>query len=436
MIDGKPLTVTAPDAKTVVVTYPHVFGPGVGLLDLVTIAPKHKLADALAAGSFAKAWSADTPPSQMVSLGPFVLTEYHPGERLMFERNPRYWRRDERGVQLPYADRLTLELVPQQDAEIVRLQSGQSDFTQQALRATDIETLRPLADQQRVQILELGVSTEADSFVFNLRPEKWKADPRAPWMARKEFRQAISHAVDREAFGNTVFLGAAVPLHGPITPGNKRWFWPEVPRYDFSREKALALLARLGLKNRDADEWLEDEKGAEVRFHILTFSGNAVLERSAEVVSDALRRVGIAAEVEALEANAVRHRVFGGDFDTAYIQFTASDPDPALSRDFWGSDGSAHFWNPGQKTPATEWERQIDELMVKQAGTIDEAERRRLFNEVQRLFAENLPMIYFAAPRVYIGASARLMNLHPALTRPQLMWSVDTLALRPAGATQ
>ena len=46
---------------------------------------------------------------------------------------------------------------------------------------------------------------------------------------RKEFRQALSHAVDREAFSDAVFLGTAVPIHGPITPGNKEWFWPSVP---------------------------------------------------------------------------------------------------------------------------------------------------------------------------------------------------------------
>ena len=102
-----------------------------------------------------------------------------------------------------------------------------------------------------------------------------------------------------------------------------------------------------------------------------------------------------------------------------------------MSRDFWVSSGGRAFWNLGQKTPATEWERQIDELMARQAATLDDQERRRLFNEVQRLFAENLPMLYFAAPRVYIGASSRLMNLHPALTRPPLMWSVDTMALKP-----
>jgi peptide/nickel transport system substrate-binding protein len=429
-IEGKPLTVSAPDARTVVVTYPQVFGPGISLLDNVTIVPKHKLSDALAAGAFAKAWSASTPPNELVSIGPFLLTDYRPGERLIFERNPKYWRRDAQGVQLPYADKLTLELVPQQDAEMVRLQSGQSDFNQQSLRATDIETLRALAEQHRAQVVDLGIGTDADSFVFNLRPDKWKTDPRASWIGRKEFRQAVSHAVDRQVFADTVFLGAAVPLQGPVTPGNKRWFWPDVPTYSFSREKALALLATIGLKNRDQDEWLEDEQGHDARITVLTFRGNGVLERSAEFVTDALRKIGIAADVQALEPNAVRQRVVGGDFEAAYIQFAATDPDPALSRDFWSSDGSAHFWNPNQKTPGTEWERQIDELMVKQAGTNDELERRRLFNEVQRLFAENLPIVYFAAPRVYIGASARLMNLHASQNRPPLMWSADTLAVR------
>ena len=140
LVNGKPLAVATPDARTVVVTYPEVFGPGIRLLDLLPIMPKHKLAAALAAGKFTTAWAADTPPS-----GPRVARTVHaspntnPVSASIFERNPRYWRRDAQGVQLPYVDRLTIELVPAQDAELVRLQSGQSDFTQQPLRATDIE---------------------------------------------------------------------------------------------------------------------------------------------------------------------------------------------------------------------------------------------------------------------------------------------------------
>jgi peptide/nickel transport system substrate-binding protein len=94
------------------------------------------------------------------------------------------------------------------------------------------------------------------------------------------------------------------------------------------------------------------------------------------------------------------------------------------------SSGGAHFWNASQKTPATDWERQIDDLMARQAATIDEAERKRLFNEVQRLFSENLPMLHFAAARAYVGTSARLTNLSPALTRPPLLWSADTLGVK------
>jgi peptide/nickel transport system substrate-binding protein len=338
-------------------------------------------------------------------------------------------------VRLPYADRLTLEIVPDQDAEIVRLQAGQIDFMQQGLRAADIATLRPLESQGRVQVVDAGIGLDADSLVFNLRPDRWARDARSGWLPRREFRQAISHAVDREAFANTVFLGAAVPVHGPVTPGNTRWFWPSVPRYEFSTEKARGLLASIGLAQRDEDEWVEDAKGTDARLTLLTFRGNTVLERGAAVIGGDLRRVGIAVDVVPLEPNTVQQRLFAGDFDAMFVGFTASDPDPALSMDFWLSAGGSHFWHPGQNTPATDWERQIDELMTRQATRLDEAERRRLFNEVQRIFAENLPVLHFAAPRVFVGASARLVNLRVAPTRPPVMWSVDTLALRQTGLT-
>lgn len=433
---GEPLAVSAPDARTVVVSFPEVFAPGVRLLDNLPMLPKHKLQEAFDQGAFARAWTADTPPGELVSIGPFVLSEYTSGQRLVFDRNPRYWRQDERGVQLPYLDRLTLELVPDQDGEVVRLQSGRSDFMQQALRASDLATFRPLELEGKVHVEELGVSPDADAFIFNLRPERWAKDPRGSWFHRKEFRQAISHAVDREAFADAVFLGTAVPIHGPVTPGNREWFWPSLPRYEFSREKASALLNGLGLRNRDADEWLEDEGGLEARFTALVFRGNAVLERSAEILREDLRQVGVALDIVGLEPNSTIQRVVAGDFDSAFVQFTFSDLDPSGSKDFWLSNGSAHLWHIGQKTPATEWERQIDELMLQQSGTRDASERRRLFNDIQKLFAENLPIVYFAAPRVYIATSSRVRYQQPALTRPQLLWNAETLSVKDAETTR
>jgi peptide/nickel transport system substrate-binding protein len=429
-VGGRPLKVTASNPHTVVVEYPVVFGPGIRLLDNLPIMPRHKLEASLKDRTFGQVWAANTPPADLVSIGPFVLRQYKPGERLVYERNPHYWRKDARGVQLPYLDRLTFEIVPA-ESEIVRLQSGELDFLQDTVRPSDLETLRPLEREGRLQIQELGVTPNADALVFNLRPEKWSADARGAWFARKEFRQALSHAVDREAFANTVFLGAAVPIHGPITPGNTRWFWPSIPRYEHSLDKARALLQGIGLSNRDADEWLEDAHGNDARFSALVFSTNPAMQRGAAVLKDDFRKVGVQLDVVVLETNTVRTRVVTGDFDAAFVGFIA-DFDPAMSNDFWLSSGRAHFWNVGQKTPATDWERQIDELMAQQTATADEAERKRLFIDVQKIFAENLPALYFAAPRVFVVTSSRLVNLQPALIRPQLTWTADTIAVRDA----
>jgi peptide/nickel transport system substrate-binding protein len=430
LVGGKPLKASALDARTLVITYPAVFAPGIRLVDNLPIYPKHKMEAALRAGKFMEAWSPTTPPGDMPGLGPFVLTEYTAGQRLVYDRNPNYWRKDDQGVQLPYLDRIVLEIVPQQDAELVRLQSGQIDLVQQQLRADDIDTFRRLDEQGKARIFDLGVATEGDHFFFNLKPEKWAKDPRAAWLPRKEFRQAISHAVDREEFANTVYLGEGVPIHGPITPGNPDWFWPDIPRYQFSLDKARELLAGIGLANRDQDEWLEDDKGNEARFALEIFGGNAVIERTAQVVRDDLRRVGIAVDVVTLAPNQVIEHVYGGQFDAALVAFQFTDIDPANTLDYWMSSGSSHFWNRAQSSPATDWERQIDEIMQKQVVTEDMQERRRLFIEAQRIFSENLPMIYFAAPRVWIAVSPRVTTMMPGIIRPQVLWNPEVISIK------
>ncbi len=429
-VGGRPVAATVLDARTVRVEYAAPFGPGVRLLDNLPILPRHKLEAALAAGTFKDAWNAATPATDLVGMGPFQLARYEPGQRLVLARNPHYWRTAPDGARLPYLDEIVLEIVPDQNAEFVRLQSGEMDLLQQ-VRAEDIATIRPLVSDGKLQLLDLGVSTDPDVFFFNLRDPYWSKDPRRSWITTREWRQAISHAVNREALAETVFLGAAVPVWGPVTPGNREWFSPNVPRYPHSLETARTLLAGLGLENRDADEWLEDPKGTEARFTVLTFRGNLVLEREAAFVRDELKKVGVAVDVVALEQNTLVDRMLKGDFESIFFQYLASDLDPALSKDFWLSSGPAHIWNREQAKPATEWEAAIDDLMAKQAATTDPAERRRLFADVQRVFGEHVPALYFVAPRLYAAAATRVVNLTPALLRPQLLWAADTIAVTP-----
>jgi ABC-type transport system substrate-binding protein len=146
-------------------------------------------------------------------------------------------------------------------------------------------------DSETGRMAEVGVSLDPDVFFFNLRPAMWAKDPRRAWIFTDTFRKALNHAIDREAYANTVFLGAAVPVHGPVSPGNKTWFWPDLPRYAFDREKSSALLAELGLANRDADAFLEDAAGNEARFTLIHYKGNTAIERGAQVLKEGFERV-------------------------------------------------------------------------------------------------------------------------------------------------
>ena len=431
-VNGQPLKVTAPDARTVVVTLPSTFGPGIAILDNVAVLPKHKLQAALDSGRFAQALGPATPPADLVSLGPFMLKTYEAGQRMVFDRNPRYWKKDAAGIQLPYADQVVLEVVPDQNAELVRLQSGQIDMLQQQIRPEDVATLRPLVDQGRVRVIELGVGVDPDLFFFNLNSSFWEKDPRRAWITRKEFRKAISHAVDREAWANTVFLGAGVPIWGPITPGNKEWFSPNVPRYGFSVERAREVLAGIGLTNRDGDEWLEDANNTEARFTLLTYRGNSSLERGSALLREVLRPVGIAVDVVTLEQGSLQQRMLKGEFEAIMFFFSFTNLDPSMNLDLWLSSGSAHIWNLGQSKPATDWEKEIDDLMREITAEVDPVERRRLFEQVQKIFAEHLPVIYFVAPRLHMGVSGRVGGLEPAILRPQLLWNVDRITVQPA----
>ena len=147
------------------------------------------------------------------------------------------------------------------------------------------------------------------------------------------------------------------------------------------------------------------------------------------MVRDDLQKIGVAVDVVALDATALFDRIGRAKYDAIFFRASRSDLDPAISPDFWFSSGTAHLWNIGQPKPATEWEAQIDALMTKQIAALDEGERKRLFDDVQRIFIEHAPVLYFAAPRVIVATSSRVVNATPALALSPLMWSPDTLAV-------
>jgi peptide/nickel transport system substrate-binding protein len=117
------------------------------------------------------------------------------------------------------------------------------------------------------------------------------------------------------------------------------------------------------------------------------------------------------------------------DYDAIYMRPLVTDVDPAGNLDYWLSSGDGHLWNLASKSPATEWEQRIDILMTEQAATIDLDRRRAIFNDVQKILAEKLPVLYFAAPRIYAAHAIRVQGVVPSVLRPHLLWNADMLSV-------
>ena len=425
---GKRLQVTATDPHTVVITFPAPFAPGIRILDNLPILPRHRLEGALQAGAFRKAWGLDTPPSEIVGLGPFVLSAYVPGQRVVFARNPHYFGKAPDGAALPYLDRVVVEIIPDQSAELLRLESGQLDMMTSEIAPEAYAPLKRAAAEGRVKLLDLGVSRNADGLWFNLKPGALGSDARAAWLQRDELRRAISMAVDRKLFADTVFFGAGVPVYGPETPANKTWYWAGIPQTPHDPAAARQLLGSIGLIDH-GDGVLKDARNQPARFTLLTQKGRPNLERGAAVIRDELKKIGVTVDVVTLDSGAVIQAFLTAKYDAVYFNADKTDLDPGINPDFWFSSGSAHVWNLEEKTPATEWERRIDELMTRQIASPDMAERKRLYDEVQKVFFEHQPIVYFVAPRIYVAHAARVTNLTPAEFRPQLLWRPETVAV-------
>jgi len=201
-----------------------------------------------------------------------------------------------------------------------------------------------------------------------------------------------------------------VPVYGPISPANKRWF-ANLPSTPYDPAAAARDLASMGLKDRNGDGMLEDASGQAVRFSLLAQKGNTSIERGAAVIRDELKKIGVVVR-RRVARRQLGHNRFCRASTTRCIRITTTDTDPAVNPDFWLSSGSAHAWNIEQKTPATAWgSTQSTTLMKRQMASSDVAERKRLFDEVADHLCRAPADDSVRGRRAsYVAASSRLTN--------------------------
>jgi len=432
-VGGTNFNVSRVDDLTVRVVTPAVFAPFLEYFGGVTILPKHAIGEAVQARRFLSVYPIGARPQQIIGCGPYRVKQYQPEKFVLLERNPEYWLVDKRDQRLPYFDEVLL-VVGNPPAQAQLFLEGKCDVFERS-RPEDYAKFKAAADAGKFRLLDLGVGTEREFLWFNLNTgadtngQPYVDPAKLKWFLNKHFRQAVACAVDRDRLVREVYDGRAKPTYGFISSENQKWNNPNVPRYAYDPERARTLLAEAGLRKRNSDGTLEDAEGHAVEFFMYSNTGNAQREKCAAIIVAELGKLGIKVKFQPLDFRALVEKINDTfDYECVLMGLGGGGVDPASQMNVLKSSEYLHQWFPDQKEPATEWEARMDALMDSQMRTLDFAERKKYFDEVQAILAEELPMIYTVAPFHFAAIRPDLANVRPSVLSPyQVTWNVEEL---------
>ncbi len=373
--------------------------------------------------------SAHSPNKEKAVLGPFMVADYKPGAMLLLKRNPNYWKMDAQGHKLPYLDAIRMDIQPNRDIEVLRFKRGELDL----INALDSEYFDRLASTSSNLVHDAGPSLDSEQMWFNQVAKAPIPDYKRKWFRSTNFRRAISLAINREDLSRVVFNGHARPALGPISTANKFWFNHELQPDLYSRDAALAKLQLDGFRLQNGT--LRDAGGNSVEFSIITNAGNKYRERMAVLIQQDLQKIGIKVNVVTLDFPSLIERISQSfNYEAAILGLTNVDLDPNGQMNVWLSSSENHQWNPQEKSPETSWEAEIDKLMREQASSSDPRKRKKSFDRVQQIVAEQAPFIYLVNRNALSAISSSVQGATPVILRPQTYWNVERLTLTTEAA--
>ncbi len=431
---GKPIRVEKIDPYTVAFSLERPYAAAERLFDGLAMLPRHLLENQLQQGTLRSAWNLATAPQAIAGLGPFRVASYAPGQRIVLERNPYYWKSDSRGTRLPYLDRISVVFAANTDAEVMRFEQGETDLIEN-LDAQNFALLARRQNAGHYRAVDIGPGLEYDFLFFNQNAFPSEPFPhlfeRQKWFRETQFRRAVSAAIDRDALIRLAYFGRADALATLVTPGNRRWTDPAIPRPVRSLENARRLLSSCGF-SWASDHSLLDPARNPVRFAITVNAGKPQQVEMATLIQQDLKDIGIQVDLDQIEFHTFMDRIFSNyRYEAAIIALADGDADPNSEFNVLSSTGTAHLWQLKSAGPIPKWQAEIDQLLDKQLITQNYEERKAIYNRIQQVVWENMPMICLVSPHILAAAKNSVGNFHPAILGDPALWNADRLFLRP-----
>ncbi len=348
----------------------------------IWIIPKHILKD-IPPEEFDKAdfWMNPT-----VGAGPFKFVRYETDQFVEYERNDDYY------LGRPHLDKLIVKIISPATM-VAQLEKGEVDISAGG-GIGDI----PLDDWERVKSLP-----NVDAYSYQDNGYQYMLinhDASRPW-TDKRIRHALAYGINRQLIVDKLLKGQGVVCQGPIIPVTY-YYNPEIEgKFPYDPDKARELLKEAG--------W---DPNYEVT--LIVPIGNIVRELSADIIQANLTDIGMKVNVEKMDFPTLISRFKSGDFDLGLVGWGGVlDPDVRSQYQTGATYNFGRFSSPV-----------IDDLLERGANTADPEERKKIYDEFQLAFLDEMPIVPLYWPLRLVAINKRVHNARHIITTNGLLRNV------------
>ncbi len=333
---------------------------------------------------------AETGKGSLIGTGPFILGEWKAGQSITLKRNPAYnWGADlTQNHAAPYLDTMVFKVIPDATTQLAALEAGEVDaiFINEPSHRTKLQNNPSVRLEDTVlnSLIYLG---------FNCRKSPF-TDVRV--------RQALSHAVNKDDIVKIALGGIGMVASAPLPP-TLPGYDPSLKSYElgYDPQKAQALLRQAGFAQGADGIWMRD--GQALRGTLLT-SNRAPNDSIATLLQSQLKAIGVPVDIQQLDSKAVMDATTAGKFDLLLWRYDWNDADALniyLGGDRVGTTNRVSYSNPD-----------VDRLLAQGAHEMDEAKRKQVYVQAQRLILQDAPWQPLYVPLDVLAINKRVDGVH------------------------
>ena len=415
VVDGEPIKMERIDDTTLRIESKYPLGRVLHAFSTTEIAlPKHffkKWHPRYNPDSDYQTWRDSTTSAQRLyrpgtpMIAPWIPVKWERGQRLVYERNPYYWKVDTAGNQLPYCDRLVFNVIQDSQVIMLKFMNGELDLFGRYSRIEMLETLKAQESRDRF-VVGLSGPDSGPAFYLNWDVEK----PLVKEAFRdRRVRVAMSHAINREEISEIIYGGWMEPSGYAFGRSNPFFSEADYMRYvAYDIELSNRLLDEAGYVWPTGSDCRVFSDGSPFEFTI-DISGTGTSD-VCELVKSHWEAVGIKAHLNISLRDIIWPRRMNGEFDIHHWGFEGP-ADPLSRMNDWAIMGdTVPFWHRNASKDGPRWLRDATTAIQRTLTTIDTTEARGHMNEARRLHAENVPVIVVGSGFKPWGYSKRIGN--------------------------